>query len=357
LEISLFVNVWLELLTMFSSTIPTELIDAIIDQVALLTPANNEPGLKASTLSSCALISRAFVFHSQKHIFHTIDLVSGVYYARFHHLLLSNPYLGTHVRRLRLIGDFEDDFSNVISSLTHLRNLRSFGLRFAPGPRAEWGSVPDEARAAFDRVFRMESVKEVELESVFCFPVASLVSLARLKYLALGNVDLDIDEGIQDHQSNSNPQREVALEGLYLRGVSPGVIKTLTKTLRNSADTPPILRKLALTQTFREAFAEVVMELITTCGSHLTSFAWLPSIYSRESTLIECRPTTDKYSSFSPRSNQHIHAPPPPLSPLPHHLSIPKLLPKSILPNTGSTKANLRSQHPRKNHTQMLLLQ
>jgi hypothetical protein len=270
---------------MFSRTIPTELIDAIVDQVALLTPANNEPGLKASTLASCALTSRAFVFPSQKHIFHTIDLVSGVYYARFHLLLLLNPYLGTHVRRLRLIDDPEDDFSNVISSLTHLRNIRSFGLSFAP--RTEWGSVPDEARAAFDRVFRMESVTEVELESVVCFPVASLVSLARLKYLALGNVYLDIDEGIQDHKSNSNPQREVALESLYLRGVSPGVIRTLTKTLRNSADAPPTLRKLALAKTFRGEFAEAATELITACGSHLTSFAWLPLIHFRESTLIE----------------------------------------------------------------------
>ena len=107
-------------------------------------------------------------------------------------------------------------------------------------------------------MFRMESVKEVELEYVFGFPVASLVSLARLKYLALGNVHLDIDNGIQNHKSNWKHQREVALEGLYLRGVFPGVIRTLMKTLQNSADSPPTLRKLALTQTFREGFAEAV---------------------------------------------------------------------------------------------------
>jgi hypothetical protein len=321
LEISLFVNVWLKLLSMFSPTIPTELIEAIIDQVALPNPTNTDPGLEASTLSSCALISRAFVFHSQKHIFHTIDLVSGVYYARFHHLLLLNPYLGTHVRRLRLIGASEDDFSNVISSLTHLRNLRSFGLLFTG--RAEWGSVPDEARAAFDRVFRMESVKEVELRFVFGFPVASLVSLARLKYLVLSSVGLDINEGIQDHESSSssNPQPEVALEGLYLGAVSPGVIRTLTKTLRNSADAPSTLCKLALMPTFEEGFADAVVELFTTCGLHLPSFAWVPSIRFRESILIECRPTTDKYSSFPPRFNEHIHAPSSPLSPLPRHLS------------------------------------
>ena len=217
------------------------------------------------------------------------------------------------MRRLRLVDDPEDGFCNGILSLVHLStplssmlgfltNLCSFGLTFTL-PGADWDSVPDEIRTGSDRVFRMESVKEVELESVFRFPVASLVSLARLKYLVLGTLVLDIDEGINEQESNLTPQREVALEGLYLRGVSPGVIRTLTKTLRNSADAPPTLRKLALTPSFQEGFADAVVELITTCGSHLTNFAWLPPIHFRESTSIECRPTTDKYSSFPPRSN------------------------------------------------------
>jgi hypothetical protein len=99
--------------------IPTELIEAIIDQVALLTPTSKEPGLitsSTSTLSACALTSRAFVFPSQKHLFQTIDLDArrprGLYYVRFHRLLLSNPYIGTHVRHLRLVDDSEDDFAN-----------------------------------------------------------------------------------------------------------------------------------------------------------------------------------------------------------------------------------------------------
>ena len=123
-------------------------------------------------------------------------------------------------------------------------------------------------------------MKEVELESAFGFPAALLVSLARLKYLALSNVDLDADEEI-----HSTSPCEVALEGLYLGVVSPRVIKTLTKTLSNSADTPPTLCRLALTPTFEEGFAEAVAELIIACGSHLASFARLPLIDFRESTL------------------------------------------------------------------------
>jgi len=65
-------------------SIPIELIDAIIDQVSLI-PFKNYLTLLApnyklgsptrtSTLSSCALVSRAFVSRCQKHIFNTIDL-------------------------------------------------------------------------------------------------------------------------------------------------------------------------------------------------------------------------------------------------------------------------------------------
>ena len=170
--------------------------------------------------------------------------------------------------------------------------------------------------------------------------VVSIV--ARLKCLALSNVKLDANEEI-----HSTSPCEVALEGLCLGGVSPGVIKILTKTLSNSADAPPTLRKLVLTPL--EEFAEAVAELIIVCGSRLTSLAWLPSIHFRESTLNESRPTADKYSSFLPRPNQYIHTPPPPLSPLHHHIS--KLNPPqtTIRPNPLSPTPTLQSlQHPRK---------
>ena len=341
-------------------TIPTDLINAIIDQVALLDKELGCTTSSTSTLSSCALTSRAFVFPSQKQIFHTIDLGSHLpkpYYLRFHRLLVSNPYLGTHVRHLQLVDEFEDDDANEISWIMHPRapisqtlgflpNLRSFGLNFNSND-ANWDNVPDETRAAFGRVFRMESVEEVELEFAFGFPVALLVSLTRLKYLALSGVYLDTDKEIH----SKSPCEEVALEGLYLRDVSPGVVKTLTKTLSNSADTPPTLRKLALTPTFKEEeFADAVAELIIACGSHLESFAWLPSTHFRESKLIHPYHTDNLYvfpsTSFFLRRNQRIHASAPPHSPLHHHLSKPKPTTKAIRSNASSITPNLQSQYP-----------
>ena len=269
--------------------IPADLIDAIIDQVAFLIPTNNELGLETTSTSILSSCSLTFVFPSQKHIFHTIYLAKAAHYVRFHRLLLLNQHLGTHVRRLRLVDGPEDGSADGISWLTHLRmpisrtlgflpNLRSFGLDFNSVGEI-WDDVPDETRTAFDRVFRMESVKEVELEFAFEFLVTLLVSLASLKYLALSNVDLGTYKG-----NHSKPSCEVALEGLYLRGVSSEVIKTLMRTL-SSTDAPPTLRKLAVMPTFEEGFDESVAELIIMCGSHFTSFAWLPQSISVSNSL------------------------------------------------------------------------
>jgi len=165
-------------------------------------------------------------------------------------------------------------------TLSFLPHLYSFGLKFN-STEASWADLPGDTRAAFECVFEMESVKEVELEYFYEFPVQLLMSLTRLRYLALSNVRSDIDSD-SDVEYDFAPC-EVALEGLYLRGLSPDIIETLTKTL-SSADGPPTLRKLALTSTtFEEDFYEAVVKLIAACGSHLTSFAWLPTIVFRES--------------------------------------------------------------------------
>jgi hypothetical protein len=65
----------------------------------------------------------------------------------------------------------------------------------------------------------MESVKEVELEIAW-FPAASLVSLARLKYLALSNMELDTDEEIHSI-SPCDVALEVAFGGFISQGRVP----------------------------------------------------------------------------------------------------------------------------------------
>ena len=83
----------------------------------------------------------------------------------------------------------------VVPPVSPFPYVRSSGVGFNYNEK-NWDGVPDKTWATFSPAFKMESVKEVELESAFGFPVALLVSLATLKYLALSNVDLDADEEI-----------------------------------------------------------------------------------------------------------------------------------------------------------------
>lgn len=72
--------------------------------------------------------------------------------------------------------------------------------------------MPDEAQATFGCVFMMESGRAE------AFPVALLMSLARLKYSALSNLDLGTDDD-PGSGGKDEPNCEVALANLHFRGV------------------------------------------------------------------------------------------------------------------------------------------
>jgi len=136
----------------------------------------------------------------------------------------------------------------------------------------------------------METLKEVELVLVSGFSRALLVSFCRLKFLALSNVDLDVesDVGVKWNLDSVG----IGLEDVYLRGTS---LKALTKTLSSTDVTA--LRKLALTPTFEVGFSEAVAE-----ADH---GAWLAD--------YELRMVAFHSFPFLPWNNQPVHSSVPPL--------------------------------------------
>jgi hypothetical protein len=97
-----------------------------------------------------------------------------MFYRGLRNRLRLNPHLGTYVRHFRLADDPEDtswiDEMPIRQMLSFLPHLYSFGLKFN-SRGVSWGDLQGDTRAAFECVFEMESVKEVELEFFSEFPV------------------------------------------------------------------------------------------------------------------------------------------------------------------------------------------
>lgn len=279
---------------MSSTSLPAELIEAIIDEVGL---SHDRPTLKA-----CSLVSLAFVFPSQKHLFHEIDLEKPdprisrkTCYQRFHKLLLAKPHLGIHIRELRIGDDSEDDFgwgsgkswivqtkSTLSRTLSLLPKLEAFSLSFS-ADMVSWKSIPAETRAAIGSLFRLPSLKAASLEFITSFPPQLLLSLLRLQYLSLSCVEVDTGTLITSDVSCLQGRWETNLRSVFLRGVSPPTITSIADVLSESS--PHTLKKITATPSFESGFGDAIGELLRSSGSNLTTFEWSPSIHFRESSL------------------------------------------------------------------------
>ncbi|KDR71219.1 hypothetical protein GALMADRAFT_229613 [Galerina marginata CBS 339.88] len=280
-----------------SPILPPELVEAIIDEVGLLNDTK--------TLRACALVASTFVFHSQSHLFRSIDLDRHVprrkYYDRFHRLLVGKPHLGTYVRHLRLGDDSEDDdevgwgrsrgrgagswITNAMTlpqTLLLLPRLEGFALTFN-SEMTHWKSIREETHTAFDHLFRLPSLQFVSLEFISDFPPLLLLSLVgRLRCLGLSCVEIDASADaaamLASYISSANQiQWESHLHSLFLRGTSPPTIQAISQALAKVS--PPSLQQISITPTFEHGFCDAISDLMKSSGSNVTSFEWLPSIH------------------------------------------------------------------------------
>ena len=266
---------------MSEPTLPSELMEAIIDEV----------GLKGdiTTLKQCALVSKNFVYQAQKYLFHTIDLDRRLprkkYYQRFHRLLSASPHIGEYVRSLHLGDGGEEDFGVDDSWITTTKTLPAT-LRLLPRVEAfsltfntdltSWKNLPADLRSAIAAIFRLPTLKNVALEFITRFPPQLLMALGQVRTLSLSCVEVDalgavaVDKEILAGWT-------MRLENLFLRGTSPATIKVIAAALAGAKE--PTLKRLALTPTFEDGFADTASELITRSGEELETFEWLPSIH------------------------------------------------------------------------------
>ncbi|KJA20412.1 hypothetical protein HYPSUDRAFT_43293 [Hypholoma sublateritium FD-334 SS-4] len=266
---------------MTQPTLPSELIEAIIEEVG----AKDD----ITTLKQCALVSKDFVYEAQKVLFRKIDLDRRLprkkYYQRFHRLLSASPHIGEYVRELHLGDGGEEDFGTDESWITTAKSLpatlqllprvEDFSLSFN-AELTSWKSLPADLRSSLSALFRRPALQRVALEFITRFPPQLLMALGQVRTLSLSCVEVDA-LGAVAVDAEYRARWTMRLENLFLRGTSPATIRVIAGALAGART--PTLRRLALTPTFEEGFADAASELITRSGEDLETLEWLPSIH------------------------------------------------------------------------------
>ena len=266
--------------------LPPELLESIIDEVGRSDDTQ--------TLRAFALVCSTLLHRCQSHLFKAIDLDKRVprerYYRHFHHLLASKPRIGTYVRHLRLGDDAEDDYGrrNGVGGISWIANAKTLPQTLGLLPRLEqfsltfnsemmdWNDLSPATRIALEHALSLPTLQGVSLEFISSFPPTILLSFARLKYLGLSCVEVDVVTTSPGRLNFDYPPR---LEFIHLRGTPPSTISVISRSLIASPGRASI-QKLSITPTFEAGFCEAINELINSPpGTNLSSFEWLPSIH------------------------------------------------------------------------------
>lgn len=186
------------------TNLPFELIEEIINIVALADPPDHHPNIKA-----CSLTCHAFLPHARKHIFRSI----AVYEAHrtssvssntsrpllfpFARLLTHNPKIGEYVRELRYfiipaLGRIEPEGPSP-SSLGHLTNLEVFSIQ-GENFLISWKTMYSPSRSALLHLMHKPSISTVSMSRISAFSLSDLVPCTHLRTLRLRDVTF-CDEG------------------------------------------------------------------------------------------------------------------------------------------------------------------
>lgn len=204
---------------MFSS-LPTELIDAIVDEILQLKD-------HISTLGALSLVSRSFTPSCQQRLWNTAKLTSDRDTAGFSHRrslihaqrLICFPHLAAYARHLRyrvlaptvqIPQEHVEDLNCIASALKLMTNVIEFNLTYgrkASSTRLVFSQFPGEWQGAIVAVTGRKTLRSLSLKRVSRFPVGALQdSVGGLDKLDLYRVSL---EGSIDRSVRSSTVRDV----------------------------------------------------------------------------------------------------------------------------------------------------
>ncbi|KAF8997645.1 hypothetical protein BDQ17DRAFT_1363163 [Cyathus striatus] len=227
-------------------TVPPDIVDLIIDEVALL----NNTSSRFPALKSCSLACRYFLESSRRHLFHSLTLSSKFQnkILALHDILTSSPGISTHIRKLHLLLNPRNSIhadQNSLPKLLHmLNNITTFALRFdSTNMRYSWLELTSAMQEALYAILQSPSIIHLSISNVHELPKSLRTCLASIPTITLSSVSFQTagnTEDIPDQPSNpfsstrcirnltiSNVSLETSQPLLDALSISHGELETL----------------------------------------------------------------------------------------------------------------------------------
>lgn len=218
-------------------------LDVIIDIVDKVASCDDDHG-SSTNVKACSLISKLFVPHCRKLIFHsiTIDMESGRTSRLFGSLVESAPWVTDYVQVLEItpIINHYDVSIEEESTLRRLKKLHTLILKPGTIFGLDWRRLCPNTLSLFVHLMQLPTIVNLKFMTFRYFNSFFLIPCIGLKHLYIHNSDLIyIDRVIQStqHQDespnnlSSHPVPPLLLDGIDIDSYTAQTLEVMVKPI------------------------------------------------------------------------------------------------------------------------------
>ncbi|KAJ7478298.1 hypothetical protein FB451DRAFT_1241756 [Mycena latifolia] len=184
--------------------LPQELIDTIVDEVAISGSSADSPA--SPSLKACSLAARIFVAPSQRHLFRSFTLTDATV-VQVSRRLTDSPRLASYIREFTMDLWFKTDYNGgLVSLFPLLTGVERLAISH-PAIDWQWDRLHSDFRAALVSLFSVPTIRCVTLDG--CGGVPSFIIrhiLLSCKEVSLSDVYLWSEHELS--QSADDPVRQ-----------------------------------------------------------------------------------------------------------------------------------------------------
>ena len=245
------------------------------------------------SLQQCSAVSRSFLVPSQKRLFSTIYITTGLLCRKLNGLLISSPHIVPYVRGLHVLGNQEPWFRNEESFVTILRAVRpcleTFSLMSGDYYYLEWADMSADWQSSLLDLFASPKLTSIRLKNICTthLPPGLFGGMVQLKKLGFLSCSHDSHDPPRSplipfpEPKHATQQRKGQLDALEIDGrMSMGVIENLKQP--NALIDISQLREI----TIHDATPEILEQawaIMQTAAKNIESFMWWDRLINPES--------------------------------------------------------------------------